>query len=724
MVKNKRIGFLIIICFILSATSVVAQSVSLSHPSGFYSDSFQLSLSSSLPNADIRYTLDGSAPTIDSPNFTQPIHIVDRTLQAAVLSTIPTNTATNDEAWREPRGDVFKATVIRAAVFVGGVAGPEVFATYFVNEDIETRYDIPVVSIITDFANFFSDSIGIYTYMNNNMWQRGAEWERPILIQFFETDKSLAFSQGAAVRLHGNTTRSRPIKSLRIYARDDVPNGKQGFTHPIFKSKSTQEYRRFNLRNSGNDWDQSYLRDGFMQTLITDFFPDVQHYRPSVVFLNGEYWGIHNIRDRYDDHYLNQKYGVSRGDITILERNSGLNAYEVSEGLASGLTHYSDLVEVASNANLSDSTIWSQLNAGMDLDNYTDFYLSHIYFRNTDWPGNNVRIWRSASHPDHQRWKWMVYDTEFGYDLQFPYVPGVDVGAQHNTLSFALATNGGSWPNPPASTRLMRRLLNRADFKSAFIDRYLVLLHTAFSAENAVHVLDSLAANIAPYIAEHSDRWGGFESVEEWESHIDRMRAFAEERPEAMLNHLKSHIYPNTSYVNVTMGAGDGGQLVAARHAFSDPIAFKLPSDHVFTVTAVADEGYRFVEWTGVPASIKTNPVLRYQPFFTANIEAVFALDTSVDIKPEMPDEIFLEQNFPNPFNPSTEIHFALRASNFAQLEIFDMIGRRVALLVDDILPAGTHSVTFNATGLPSGVYVMRLRSGGQTLTRRMMLLK
>ena len=698
----------------------------MSHPAGFYTASFQLSLNSSVPNADIRYTLDGSAPTVDSPLFIQSISVVDRTLQPAILSSIPTNTATNDEAWREPRGDVFKATVIRAAVFVSGVPGPEVFATYFVNEDIETRYDIPVVSIITDFANFFSDSIGIYTYVNGNMWQRGADWERPILIQFFETDKSLAFSQGAAVRLHGNTTRSRPIKSMRIYARDevDVPNGKQGFTHPIFKSKSTQEYRRFNLRNSGNDWDQSYLRDGFMQTLITGFFPDVMHYRPSVVFLNGEYWGIHNIRDRYDDHYLHQTYDVSRSDLTILERNSGLNAYEVSEGDETGLAYYLDLETIAINENLSDSTIWSQLNAGMDLDNYTDFYLSHIYFRNTDWPGNNVRIWRSASHPDHQRWKWMVYDTEFGYDLQFPYVPGVDVGAQHNTLSFALATDGGSWPNPPASTRLMRRLLARPDFKAAFIDRYLVLLNTSFSAERATHVLDSLAANIAPYIAEHSDRWGGFESVEEWESHIDRMRIFAEERPEAMLNHLKSHFYPITFFVNVTFGAGEGGKLVAARHEFTEPIQFKLPSEHTITVTAVPDEGYRFVEWTGVPASIKDNPVMKYQPWTTANIEAVFALDTSVDREPETVDRLELHGNYPNPFNPTTEIRWTMDVGRQTRLSVYDLLGREVALLVDDIIPAGTHSMTFNASGLPSGVYVMRLQSGGQVLTRRMMLLK
>lgn len=148
--------------------------------------------------------------------------------------------------------------------------------------------------------------------------------ERPVHVAFFETDGRLAFAQHAGLRLHGNTTVSRPIKSLRLYGRaiEGAPNR---FTHRIFPDKPLSEYRRILLRNSGNDWDQSLLRDGFQQTLIHGFHPGTQRYRPAIVFLNGEYWGIHNLRDRYDDHYLGTNFGVDRNSIVMLENNAVLD---------------------------------------------------------------------------------------------------------------------------------------------------------------------------------------------------------------------------------------------------------------------------------------------------------------------------------------------------------------------------------------------------------------
>ncbi len=720
---------LLIICFSLSASYLSAQPVTFNLPSGFYADSVLfLTPQSTDPNAIIRYTLDGSAPTSASSSVTQPIPITNRTSQPAVLSVIPTNTATNDEAWRLPRGDVFKATVVRAAAFVNGIAGPETYATYFVGANVPTRYDVPVISIITDAANFFDPAIGIYTPVNNNMWQSGDAWERPVFVQFFESDGSLAFSQGAGIRLHGNTTRSRPIKGLRLYAREAVPGGKNSFQHQIFKSKSTAEFKRFLLRNSGNDWDQSYLRDAFQQVLITEFFPDVQHYRPAVVFLNGEYWGIHNLRDRYDDHYINLAYGVRRSDVTILERNSGLNAYEVAEGAVGDEIHYNNLVTLASTSIPQDPLVFAQLSEGLDLDNYTDFYLSHIYFRNTDWPGNNVRLWRAKNGTEHRKWKWLVYDSDFGFDLQFPYVPGVNEGAQHNTLAFALSTNGPSWPNPPASTLLMRRLLLNANFKSAFIDRYIALNHSSFAAARVVHILDSLANNLSPYIAEHSDRWGGFESYAEWQSHISRMRTFAQQRPAAMRSHLRSQFFGGQADFPVTFSMTQGGTLIGGRVTFRSTTTLNIPSNHPFTMTAVPAPGYRFVEWTGVPTSLKLNPVLRYQPIGTASIQAVFAVETSVDRGPETVNRVELHGAYPNPFNPSAQIGFRVQTQDLASvpvsLKIYAILGREIAVLVDRPMPAGDHSVTFDASGLPSGVYIVRMQADGVTLTRRITLLK
>ena len=442
------------------------------------------------------------------------------------------------------------------------------------------------------------------------------------------------------------------------------------------------------------------------------------------MLLNGEYWGIHNLRDRYDDHHLRIAYGVVRSDVTILERNSGSNSYDIAEGVEGDQEHYNALVRLATNSDPHDPAVMEQLSAGLDLDNYTDFYLSHIYFRNTDWPGNNVRMWRSKSGTEHSKWTWLVYDSDFGCDLQFPYVPGVNEGAQHNTLAFSLATNGPGWPNPPASTLLMRRLLLNTAFKTAFIDRYIALTHSYFATPRVVHVLDSMAANLAPYIQEHSDRWGGIESVQEWQSHIDRMRSFAQQRPAAMRSHLRSQFFGGQADFPITFRMTSGGTLVGGRVTFTSETILYIPSAHAFIMTAVPAPGYRFVEWTGVPTSLKTNPVLRYQPIGSATIQAVFAVETSVDRGPEIVDEVELHGAYPNPFNPTTVIRWTMDVGRQTRIGVYDVLGREVARLVDGFSPIGTHEITFDATGLPSGVYIVRLQADGETLTRRITLLK
>jgi len=90
----------------------------------------------------------------------------------------------------------------------------------------------------------------------------------------------------------------------------------------------------------------------------------------------------------------------------------------------------------------------------------------------------------------------------------------------------------------------------------------------------------------------------------------------------------------------------------------------------------------------------------------------------------ERPLTLKLEQNFPNPFNPSTVIRWTIDVGRQTHLAVYDMMGREVAVLVNGLMPAGEHTVTFNATALPSGIYFYILQSGSQQLSRKMLLMK
>jgi hypothetical protein len=708
--------------------------VTVDAPPGFHTAPFQLGLTASDPTATIHYTTDGSAPTEASPVFSTPIAVAPAdTLR---LAYIPTNhNVREDERWRAPRGRVYRGVVVRARARTAAGWGPSAAFTYFIDPAGIARYEgLPVVAITTDARHFFAADSGIYVpgrclsanVSCNYFHFDGEIGERPVHVAFFETDGRLAFAQHAGLRLHGNTTVSRPIKSLRLYGRalEGAPNR---FSHRIFPDKPVTEYRRFLLRNSGNDWDQSMLRDGFQQTLIHGFHPGTQRYRPAVVFLNGEYWGIHNLRDRYDDHYLGTNFGVDRNQIVVLENNAVLD-----EGDEGDEAHYNALIDLISTQNPADAAVWAQVNERMDVEDYMDFVLSHIHFRNTDWPGNNVRYWRvkkpydpSASNRFNDgRWRWLVFDSDFGYDLQFDYVPGLDQGWNHNTLAFALASNGPGWPNPPWSTLLLRRLMLNPDFKREFITRYLVLLETRFSPERTTQVLDSLAARIRPYVPEHIDRWGGNESMAEWEGHISRMRAFAANRAGAQRAHLGT-VFPDRSVLfAVDVGATGSGTVIVGREPITSPIVLRMPNNHPIRMRAVPAPGHVFARWTGVPAHLASHPELSYQPMGPASIRAEFQIVASITPDPETPDRTALHGAYPNPFNPSTVVRFTLDAGRQTTLSVYDVLGREVAVLVDAPMPAGEHVATFDASGLPSGIYIIRLQSGAETLDRRVTLLR
>src|SRR5690606_32247713 len=132
-------------------------------------------------------------------------------------SAIPVSDRTDYLAWKEPLEEVFKGTVVRAIIANKDGISPVVTHTYFVDEQINTRYAAPIISIVTNKEYLFDETIGIY--VDNNAIERGIDWERPAHLEFFETDGTLGFAQNIGMRIHGGVTRESPTKSFRIYAR-------------------------------------------------------------------------------------------------------------------------------------------------------------------------------------------------------------------------------------------------------------------------------------------------------------------------------------------------------------------------------------------------------------------------------------------------------------------------------------------------------------------------
>jgi hypothetical protein len=571
--------------------------VGFSKPAGFYNQTFFLQLSVDLADAQIYYTTNGDEPTQKAKLYTGPIEIKDRTSEPNGISMIKNVS----NIYMEPIGLVDKATVIRAkAITTQGLETATFTHTFFVGENMESRFDLPVVSIATDYKNLFSNETGIYVFGNSgsNFNRRGRAWERLANFEFFENKGQADLNLQVGIRIHGNFTRAFPQKSLRIYTRKEY--GAQAIQYPMLNhykehgtDRTIQHFERILLRNSGNDFRFSHFRDGFMQHLLKGTGLDTQDFKSAAVFINGEYWGILNFRNYYGNDYFEQKYGIDSDQLTVIE-----NGNFVDIGGGNDISIYRNLVDQVVNGDITNKQKYDEVKKLMDTRNYIDYNVGQIFFRNTDWPHNNVKCWRKKvavndeRHHSHDgRWRWLVYDTDHGFGVFDSQVNP----PMHNTLTWAMGTSTEG--NPPASsTVFFRSLLKNEEFKNEFINRFADLLNENFRTERVLHQIDSFQTMLSNEMPYHLDRWG---FTFEYNDKIDRMRDFAQRRPAAIKGHIMNYFnLSGMSKVKVKTDA-KGSVQVSGVSVKKDYWEGEYFNDIPIKVKAIPKPGYGFVKWKG-----------------------------------------------------------------------------------------------------------------------------
>ncbi|HPI36653.1 MAG TPA: CotH kinase family protein [Ignavibacteriaceae bacterium] len=534
---------------------------------GFYSSSISLNLSHNISGVTIRYTTDGTIPTLESTLFATPI-LVDSTI------------AITARAFKE-----------------NFVPSKPVVNTYFINFETE----LPVFSIVTDPGNFFSDTSGIYVSGTNGIigncstvprnWNQ--DWERPVNLEFFEKDKSPAFNVKAGIKINGGCSRIYPMKSLAFFFRGEY--GYSTLNYRLFPDKTLLNFNNFILRSSAQDWWRTMFRDGMVQTLIEQGMKiSYQDYRPSVLFLNGEYWGIHNIREKLNDHYLHYNHGADINNIDLIEISKAVYANN------GDVTAYNSMINYLSTNNMSLPQNYEYIKSIVDVDQYIDYLIAEIYSANADWPGSNMKLWRERTSGG--KWRWLIYDLDFTF--------GGNAEGQYNsnTLALATAANGPDWPNPPWSTIMLRKLLDNIEFKNEFIQRFAVHMNTTFEPEHVNRVIDSLKAVIASEVPRHKARWTQSISLgSNWDNNVNIMKNFATLRQPVVRNHFYEKFGITGSY-SLVIGRNNPawGKIYTHKveikknnstNTFFNNIPLKLE--------AVAMPGYRFVKWEGASNSVQ-----------------------------------------------------------------------------------------------------------------------
>jgi len=511
------------------------------------SDSFQVTLNHSDTNTIIFYALDGHDPLENGVIYEGPFNVQSKADNALMfIRTVPYVVDVSNYGWIRPPDDFEKGLTIRAvATKPGYKSSPVVGRTLFSNLP-----DFPVVSVSINNDDFFDDSIGIYVpgliyqqngfnwdnpwgYPNANYHQSGSEWERPISVEFiYPGGKYHARELG--VRIHGSGSRALPQKSLRLYARPT--NGGDQIEFDVFQN-GEEGYNRLVVRTSGQDavYNSTLFRDAVIHRIFSHMNMEDQKAQPVILYVNGEFWGLHNLRERFDMNYLERRFGLDPDLIDYLEFDG-----EVKEG---NDEHYLILREHLTTADLSDEVQMDYLRTLMDVDNYINYNVAQIYSSNYDWPGNNIEYWRLRTNyvPNtgpglDGRWRWVFKDIDSGFGVH-----NHPEGASYNMLAHALEENGPAWPNPPWSTRFLRAMLNNTNFKNKFINRFCDEMNTSLQPDRVEALINKYAISIAPFINDHSKRWGRPKDSDQWQENVNNMIDYARMRPHYQRQHLREY---------------------------------------------------------------------------------------------------------------------------------------------------------------------------------------
>jgi len=538
-----------------------AMAPQLSRSAGFYESPVSVEIQSPSQSA-IYYTLDGSTPTSSSNLY-------------AGLIAITSN------------------TVVKAIVFEEGKMNSEVIsATYFMGEDAS----LPVFSFSMSpgLANGFPYTSEIGTH-----------------VEYFNEQGTQVISQDIGARITG-LVGIHPMRTFSLYARSEY--GESRLNYRFFQSKSLTSFKNLVLRNGGyQDYSYTYIRDGLIQTFVEGYLDlEYQAYKPVLVFKNGAYHGLINMREKQNEFYIENNTGIDHDSIDLLEYQTEAPI----EVLIGDAEHYNSMMDFIENSDLSLQANMDELETRMDVKNYLDYYMLEIYCANADWPDKNCKIWRPRT--TEGKWRWMVFDVDYGFGFRFP--------VETNMYEYLYTLEEPFYHNRPWVTVIFRKIMENESMENYYLQRFSALLNTAFHEDRALLLTDSLKAQIEPEIGRHIDKWGfqayGIPSQVDWENNCDVLYDFARRRPSfARKNMMDFFLLEDT--VTVELEAQGGTVFVNDVDYCSDSKTGLFFKNIPLHLLAVPDNGYEFSGW--INASESSDPSITFMPGSDTSITALFS---------------------------------------------------------------------------------------------------
>ncbi|MCQ2098184.1 MAG: CotH kinase family protein [Fibrobacter sp.] len=541
-------------------------------------------------------------------------------------------------------------TVIRCSEFVNGQPADTTTQTYFINENVS----MPVVALTVNHHDMFDSTAGLYatgpgpyqgdamnaTDNNNPKCQepcKGANFwkdtELPVHVEFFEngsSTKTKNWEIDAGISIIGNYSRYKPKKSVAI-KMDNDNYGDKVLKYSLFKTRpEAKKIKSFNLRNNGNRFWTDYFGDAMLTSLMEGTEVDYQRSRQVVVFYNGEYFGIHDMRERLNRSFVETNYGIDSKSINVVKNCSSMDTGCQNGWVASGTNGASpndfvQLVNQITNGNFEgeNNQQYNQVKEKMNVVSFAQYMLAEMYIHNGDWPGNNIRAWGGNGNP----FKFMIFDVDHGYG----FTPGL-ISAETNMFQHVLGSvtmdnnqnnggnnggwggmggnnggwgggfGGGMWGFGGANStigNMLKKLLANPEFKRMFINQASILLNDYLTYSKVQAAVQNMKSTIPSSEQQRDEqRWPRNQSRFNWSPDGSDLLKFAQNRTETFKQEV-SQYFGLSGEINVTITANGSGTIqVDGLNLPNSNYRGKFFSGNALQLTAIPAAGRVFAGWS------------------------------------------------------------------------------------------------------------------------------
>lgn len=526
---------------------------------GLKSSAIKLELSTATDSATIYYTTNGDIPVVGvSKTYSTPLDIKNNTVVRAIA---------------------VKDSMLKSEMITG---------SYIYSDAAHNKCNgltANIVSIVAD-TKFYNDNMqGMYVDGTNGTTMAcitkpknyAQDWTRAANFEYI-VDSVVVVNQEVETSIKGGCSRANPIKSLGI--KSNKKSGKKGFDYVFFpEQRPGKEYESLHLRNGGNAYSTVRFRDGFMSCWANALGIDCQAYEPVAAYINGKYMEFMGLRSPSNKSYVKTHYGLDEDEIDFIEMSQ-----EVSV-MAGDSVAYNTLISSLRNDDPSSADYYEKASKLMDMDNYLDYQIFEQFIANSDWPGNNQKLWR-----EHKggKFRWILFDTDFGLGL---YSYNQFSKKETDMLKYVLGSPKGTWNTEPWMISPFAELIKNDEFKYRFLIKYMHHLKYSFTES----VIDSVWMSISDKIADEYCVYKGSS-----ESAFSPMKTFALGRPANIYKQLKEFY--------------KAGTQISLQVAVKDVYGKLIPNSAILINNeALGGSEYKVDYYAGIPLKVDVRTPAGYQ---------------------------------------------------------------------------------------------------------------